>query len=114
MVAGIRSPWGLHQREDQFDDQGQPRHPKEDPQGHCVLVPQWVPPGGVHPWGGGQDQRMKAWESQGHVPKAEMDTQGLRRTSRIWEVQTVLGLLAWWSTLRLQEASLDWYLGFGN
>lgn len=64
--------------------------------------------------GGGQDQRMKAWESQGHVPKAEMDTQGLRRTSRIWEVQTVLGLLAWWSTLRLQEASLDWYLGFGN
>lgn len=49
VVAGVRSPWGLHQGEDQFDDQGQPRHPKEDPQGHRVLVPQRVPPGGVHP-----------------------------------------------------------------
>lgn len=41
-VAGIRSSWGLQQGEHQFDDQGQPRHPKEDPQRHCVLVPQWV------------------------------------------------------------------------
>ena len=49
VIAGTRPSWGLHQGEDQFDDQGQPCHPKEDPQGHCVLVPQWVPPGGVHP-----------------------------------------------------------------
>lgn len=49
VVAGTYPPWSLQLGEDEFDDQGQPCHPKEDPQGHHVLVPQWVPLGGIHP-----------------------------------------------------------------
>lgn len=58
----------------------------------------------------GGEARSEAWESQSCIPQTEMDTEGLVRVSRVGDVPTGLRLLV--SSLRVQEASLDWHLGF--